>query len=36
LVRRKIGSTVRIPRSSIEAFLRKDHETRPKDDDTSQ
>jgi excisionase family DNA binding protein len=27
LVRRKIGSTVRIPRSSVEAFLKRDHET---------
>jgi excisionase family DNA binding protein len=30
LVRRKIGSTVRIPRSSIDAFLRKDHDTQEK------
>jgi excisionase family DNA binding protein len=30
LVRRKIGSSVRIPRSSIEAFLRKDHDTQDK------
>lgn len=30
LVRRKIGNLARIPRTSIEAFLRKDHATRPK------
>jgi len=30
LVRRKIGSSVRIPRSSIDAFLRKDHDTQGK------
>jgi excisionase family DNA binding protein len=27
LVRRKIGGLTRIPRSSVEAFTRKDHET---------